>query len=249
MKIVICIKPTLSKYLSIENNEQWSINPYDLYSINLALELKKNNDLKIICICMGPKNCQQLLKRCLAFGIDEVYLISDKSFAKSDTFSTGYILFKAIKYIGIPDAIFCGKKSLDGETGQVPYHLSQFLNIPLYIGCKKIEITSKNKVSLVMNKNCSSKITILPNSILTFDDFSTEIPKTNLYKLKNAYSKKITTLDSEKLNVNKNLCGKLGAKTNVLKVEKVFHTKCSYKIEGNTDNIALKIYNIMNNKN
>ena len=121
--------------------------------------------------------------------------------------------------------------------------------MPLYTGCKKVEMSDENKISLVINKNCSSKITILPNSILTFDDFSTEIPTTNLYKLKNAYSKKINILDSKKLNVNKNLCGELGAKTKVLEVEKVFHTRCSYRIEGNTDTIALKIYNIMNSKN
>ncbi len=78
---------------------------------------------------MGADNAKDALIKASASGSDEVILLSDrKCFSGSVTIATSNVLALVAKKIGF-DCVVFGDKSIDGETGQVKYGVSELLHI------------------------------------------------------------------------------------------------------------------------
>ncbi len=117
------------------------INPYDEHAVEEAVEIKRKFGGKVSVISMGPPQAQQVIKKCIEIGADEGYLLSDRSFAGSDTLATSYILAAGIKKvieIEPVDLVFCGKQAIDGDTAQVGPGIACRLGIPQLTYVQKI---------------------------------------------------------------------------------------------------------------
>jgi electron transfer flavoprotein beta subunit len=99
------------------------INPLDIHAVETALQLKDKYGSKIIAITMGPPNAKETLRRCLASGVDDFILISDRAFVGADTLATSLVLSETFRRIsetfGPVDMVICGKQTIDGDTAQV----------------------------------------------------------------------------------------------------------------------------------
>ncbi len=99
------------------------INPYDLFALEAALRLRDKHGGKITVLTMGPPMAEESLRRALSFGIDRAVLLTDRTFAGSDTLATSFALAQAIAKIGetfgAVDIVFTGKQTIDGDTAQV----------------------------------------------------------------------------------------------------------------------------------
>jgi electron transfer flavoprotein beta subunit len=87
---------------------------------------------------MGPPQAEDALREAISMGADEGVLLTDRAFAGSDTWATGYTLAKAINTIGA-DIILCGKQAIDGDTAQVGPETAEFMGIPHIAYVRKIE--------------------------------------------------------------------------------------------------------------
>jgi electron transfer flavoprotein beta subunit len=115
------------------------INPLDLYAIELAIRLREQLGGEVIAISMGPPKATSALKEAIAMGCDSAVLLSDKSFAGSDTWATSYVLAAAIRRIGGFDLVICGERATDGDTGQVGPGMASFLNLPVATYVSKVD--------------------------------------------------------------------------------------------------------------
>ncbi|RWY66722.1 electron transfer flavoprotein subunit beta/FixA family protein [Rhizobium sp. WSM1325] len=98
------------------------INPYDLFALEEALELRDRYGGKVTVLTMGPPMAKQALEKALAYGADEAILLSDRHFAGSDTLATSFAISRAITNLGLrhaPEIVFTGKQTIDGDTAQV----------------------------------------------------------------------------------------------------------------------------------
>ena len=99
------------------------INPYDLFALEAALELRDKFGGEVTVLTMGPPSAEDSLRKALTFGADRAVLLTDRFFAGADTLATTYALATAIRKIGetygAPDIIFTGKQTIDGDTAQV----------------------------------------------------------------------------------------------------------------------------------
>ncbi len=148
MKIIVCIKqvPDTTDIKWTENNTiqregvESVTNPFDVYAIEKALQLKKElKDVEITVLTMGPAQAETILRKAIAVGCDKGILISDKKFAGADTYATAKTLASAIKS-KIPefDLILCGQFAVDGDTAQTAPELAEQLNIPQVTYTKEI---------------------------------------------------------------------------------------------------------------
>jgi electron transfer flavoprotein beta subunit len=62
---------------------------------------------------------------------DDLYLVSDREMAAADTWATAITLSAAIEKMGVPDLIFAGFKTADGETGHTGPQTCWCLDVPL----------------------------------------------------------------------------------------------------------------------
>jgi electron transfer flavoprotein beta subunit len=99
------------------------VNPFDTHAVETALVFKDLFGCKITAITMGPPNSIITLRKCLAMGVDDAVLVSDRLFGGADTLATSYVLSEAIRRVqfeyGRVDIIICGKQTIDGDTAQV----------------------------------------------------------------------------------------------------------------------------------
>ncbi|TAL31801.1 MAG: electron transfer flavoprotein beta subunit/FixA family protein [Spirochaetes bacterium] len=99
------------------------VNPFDTHAVETALRMKDEYGCKVTAITMGPPNSIMTLRKCLAMGVDDAVLVSDRAFGGADTLATSYVLAEAIRRIqleyGRVDVIICGKQTIDGDTAQV----------------------------------------------------------------------------------------------------------------------------------
>jgi electron transfer flavoprotein beta subunit len=99
------------------------VNFYDLHGLEAALRIKDEHGARVTVVTMGPPPAEKALKECISLGADEAVLVTDRKFAGADTLATSYVLASTIGKVeeqwGQVDAVFCGKQTLDGDTGQV----------------------------------------------------------------------------------------------------------------------------------
>lgn len=132
LHIVVCVKQVPdSREIRIDPKTNTLIrqgvpaiaNFYDMHGLEEALRIKEQYGARVTVVCMGPPPAEKSLKQCISLGADEAVLVTDRGFAGADTLATSYVLgltiAKVAETMGPVDIVFCGKQTLDGDTGQV----------------------------------------------------------------------------------------------------------------------------------
>ena len=108
------------------------INPYDLFALEAALELRDRLGGEVTVLTMGPPSAEDSLRKALTYGADRAVLLTDRFFAGADTLATTYALATAIRKIGTeygqPDIIFTGKQTIAAATKSADQQIASTLN-------------------------------------------------------------------------------------------------------------------------
>lgn len=215
--ISACIK--FIRYELISGNKQspgtYVLNPYDLFMLEKLVAFKKQFSCRIAGVTMAPKGCLESAQRYIAMGLDDLYFISDPCFAGADTYSTSYILQKALEYIGPADIYAFGEKSVDGETSQVPIGVSSRMNLPCCTGIEKISLCDNNINLEHVFADCHEIMEVSFPLAVCFKGFTTKEPEISLLQLKRSRSHTPIILDAASFQANKRYCGQAGSKTKV----------------------------------
>lgn len=106
------------------------VNPQDLYALKEALAIKDVlQEVRIRVLTMGPPSAADALREGLCRGADSAVLLTDPAFRGADTLATSYVLSQAVRKMGLPDFIFCGHQSLDGDTSHVAAQVAELLGM------------------------------------------------------------------------------------------------------------------------
>ena len=154
MRIIVCIKQVIDPdlppaKLRIDDHTNriippegipLVINPYDALAMEAALRIKDKQDARIMVITVGDKSAEDIVRRSLAMGADEGFIISDPTFEESDGFGTAYILSQVIKKIGDYNLILCGRQAADSDMGLVGSVIGEYLSIPIITRAKSLEV-------------------------------------------------------------------------------------------------------------
>ncbi len=177
MNILVCVKQVPNtKHMTIDPDTHRLVrhgihsilNPSDRYVLERALLMRDQYGGTLTVMTMGAPQAEAELKTAWMVGADRCLLLTDPLFSGSDTFATASVLAAAIKYeqerAGNPfDIIFCGKSTIDGETGQVGPELSELLNIAYFTNITQIKYTGNSfEVEYGLGKNKLKVITSLP---------------------------------------------------------------------------------------
>lgn len=218
MNIIICMKYS-SKY---DFNDGCNhINPYDMFAIKSAITLKRQfSCVHITALTMAPKSATGMLKKAISLGCDEAVLVTDKIFGGSDTIATSYILYRALKYIGLPQLVMCGEKSIDGETGFVGIALAHRLNFTCITNVVDIEdIRCKSIILQTEDRKYKNKIEVDFPAVLNFRGTLPSLGAFSFHQQILAKQFDPYILTNNELQISDSLCGFEGARTKVIKVE------------------------------
>ncbi|SFU64399.1 electron transfer flavoprotein subunit beta/FixA family protein [Alicyclobacillus macrosporangiidus] len=133
------------------------VNYYDLHGLEEALRIKDRHGARVTVVTMGPPSADKALKQCIAMGADEGVLVSDRAFAGADTLATSYVVAMTIRKAeeewGPVDIVFCGKQTLDGDTGQVGPGVACRLDLEQLTYVEKVEHLDLERREIIVHRH------------------------------------------------------------------------------------------------
>jgi electron transfer flavoprotein beta subunit len=164
------------------------INPFDLYPLAMAVQLKKEYSGTITVLTMGPEISEEVLWEALAIGADRAVLLSDSRFAASDTLATSYVLGMGVRKIGSYDLILSGMRTTDSGTAQVGPQLAEELGIPHLTGVEKVERDQHRFLVERIVDGFREKAVITPPALFTISP-SVGLHTPSLVDIENAFTR------------------------------------------------------------
>lgn len=260
MNMIVCVKqipdpeaPPASFKIDPEANKvipsagvSSVISPFDEQAVEAALRIKDANGGTVRVICMGTDLASDVVKKPLAMGADELYLIQDESLNSGDSLSTAYALAMAIKKIGEYDIIFCGRQAADWDVGQVGIGIAEILNLPCVTVAKKIEVNdSQLKVEQVVTDGYDV-VEVATPIVITVTNELGEPRYATLKGIMAAAKKQAAVWNAQDIGADAAKVGPAGARSKLLKLFiPVREAKCEI-IEGESldeagVNLAVKL--------
>lgn len=124
-------------------------NPEDLQALEQAFRIKDQYPGSVITLLtMGPPRAVEIIREGFYRGADDGILLTDRSFAGSDTLATSYVIACAIRKLGNIDIIFCGRQAIDGDTAQVGPQVAEKLGIPQITYAEEIVLPTADKIQV-----------------------------------------------------------------------------------------------------
>jgi electron transfer flavoprotein beta subunit len=108
------------------------LNPNDRHALEAALQTRVRHGGRVSVMSMGPPGYKEVLQEAMEdVYADDLFLLSDRELAASDTWATAITLSAGIDKRGMPDVIFAGFKTADGETGHTGPQTCWCLDMPI----------------------------------------------------------------------------------------------------------------------
>ena len=258
MNIIVCIKQVIigdqvkidpRTHSLVRSSEFSRINPFDLFALDMAVQLKREYSGSITAITMGPKISEEVLWEALAIGADRAILLSDPRFAASDTLATSYVLGMGIRKIAKFDLILCGMRTIDSDTSQVGPQLAEELDVPHVTGVRKLEregdLFRVERISdgfrEILEVSAPALFTISP-------EVSVRLP--SLTEIQDAFAQcAIECWNSEDLNADSTKVGSAGSSTWVEALVPMTQQKSCVFIEGEPRLQAKSLFSKLARKN
>ena len=115
------------------------MNPYDEYALETALKLKESagNDATVTVMSLGSASAKDIVKKAVAAGADDAFILSDPTLLEGDSTTTAYALAEATKTL-VPDhqVLVFGQMSLDDAVAQTGPKVAELLDYPSLTACK-----------------------------------------------------------------------------------------------------------------
>ena len=195
MKIVVCMKQVLAgtkvdidpetgamKRLSGDTRT----NPYDLFALEAALQLREKLGGTVTVITMGPPQAEEMMRDAYTMGADDAVILSDRKFAGADVLATSYALSQGIQVLGGADLIVCGKQTTDGDTAQVGPAIAEHLGIPHAAWVSEIVDADETCIRVRQDLVSVSQVSEIPYPCLITVDKDMCVPRLPSYLLKKA---------------------------------------------------------------
>lgn len=219
------------------------INPFDEQAVEAALRIKEKLPSKITVITMVSGPAGDTIKHALGMGADEGVVLSDKAFEGADSFSTAYVLSKAIQKLAPFDLILCGRQAADWDRGLTGSIIAENLGIPVVTLARKIEAADgKLRVERVLLGGYE-EIELSPPAVITVSNELGQARLPSGFGLIAALRKKVPVWSAADIGVDASLAGASGSRGSLLKLFVPVHQRKCEIIGGENApaDLALKL--------
>jgi electron transfer flavoprotein alpha subunit len=242
MKLIVCIKqvPDVADVKFDDHTKTIVrvgvtniVSPFDRRGLAEAIRIRELLGGEVVVVTMGPPQARDALIECLGAGADRAIHLVDPAFAGSDTLATSRVLATALKREGF-DIIFCGKYSIDAETGQVGPEVAEFLAIPQVTGATRIEF-SPDLRKVVVERETDDGFEILECELpllVTAAERLVRPIKVKDPQIEIGRTKPIVELSAAELQADSDGIGLAGSPTRVTEIRSVARQRQVEMIEG-----------------
>ena len=226
MNILVCIKQVpdttevrLRADFTLERDFVAQVmNPADESALEWALRTRERTGGTVTVVSMGPPRAENMLRETIARGADRAALLTDPRFAGADTLVTARCLKSAAEFLAPVDVIACGRRAVDGETGQVGPMLASMLDWPCLYNLVSAEAGAALR-GRQLTETAEREWECPYPAVLTFCEWSYRLRLPTLRGLRNARTAEIRRLTPDDLGIPPDMCGLRGSPTRVVHVD------------------------------
>jgi electron transfer flavoprotein beta subunit len=259
MNIVVCVKrvpETADADISIDKSGRdidksglvFDLNEWDSYAIEEAIQLKEKHGGTVTVLSVGGEASNEVLRKCLAMGAEDAIRLTDSAFGESDGFATAKILAEAVRKIPY-DLILTGTQAEDDGYGQVGVTLAEILGVPHAAVANRLEVQDKKvKVHRELEGGLEEVIEVDLPAVLTLQTGINEPRYVSIMGIRKVAKKEIKTFGAADLNLKAEEVGLPGSD---IRVDKIFLPPVgegATLLEGNPEEISLKVIDILKEK-
>ncbi len=259
MNILVCIKQVPgSSNVEVDpvtgvlkrDGANSKMNPYDLYGIELAMNLAERYSANVTTITMGPPQARAIIEEAICMGAQSGVVLSDRKFAGADVLATAYTLSEGIKRMDGYDLIICGKQTTDGDTAQVGAEIAEYLSIPNVSCVLSVDEIKDGEifVSAALDNKIVRQSIALPCLISVDGDINT--PRLPSYKVKQTLREDMVRFISF-ADLEDNDPMHYGLNGSATQVERIFPPSKNTErrnISGDTASVTAEIFGIIRAK-
>ena len=198
---------------------QWNV--ADESALEAANRLR-DADTSVTVLTMGPGKLEASLRELFARGADSAVLLTDPWMAGADTAATATALAAAVEKLGGFDLILCGRRAIDGETGQVPGELAAALELPCVSNVEALERTEEG---IRLRRRMEDGIAVLQLAgpgVVSLCEYAYPLRLPGILALRRARNKQVEKLTALDLGLKQEKCGLRGSRTRVTAMEARF---------------------------
>jgi electron transfer flavoprotein beta subunit len=259
MKIIVCMKQVPAG-TSIDIDPETGAmrrlsgdtrtNPYDLFALETALQLREKLGGTVTVLTMGPDQAEEMVRDAYTMGADEGVILSDRKFAGADVLATSYTLAQGINLLGGADLIICGRQTTDGDTAQVGPAIAEHMGIPHAAWVAEIVGADETGIEVRQDLVSVSQVSRLPYPCLITVDKDMCVPRLPSYLLKRSTAqrpvKKFAFSDLPDQNLSR--YGLVGSPTSVERMFAPAERDKQVYLEGNAQEKTDGLYAILTEK-
>ncbi|MHB1530513.1 MAG: electron transfer flavoprotein subunit beta/FixA family protein [Acidiferrobacteraceae bacterium] len=205
------------------------INPFDVYAIEEALRLKDRLGGRVTVLTMGPPQAEDALRKAIAYGADDVILLTDRAFAGADTLATSFALAQTIRKIGEEhpvDLVFTGKQTIDGDTAQVGPGIAKRLGLQLLTYVSAIDTLDLEERTITVQRRSEGGVQVIQTrlpALITMLEGSNQIRFASMDDMFRSARLTVPQWNKERAGIED--VGKIGLKGSPTVVSKIFTPK------------------------
>ena len=145
-------------------------NPYDLFALETALQLREKLGGTVTVLTMGPPQAEEMMRDAYTMG--------------ADVLATSYALAQGITVLGGADLIICGRQTTDGDTAQVGPAIAEHLTLPHAAWVAEITGADESAIRVRQDLVSASQESEIPYPCLITVDKDMCVPRLPSYLLK-----------------------------------------------------------------
>ena len=205
------------------------INPFDVFAIEEALRLKDRFGGRVTVLTMGPPQAEDALRKAVAYGADDVILLTDRAFAGADTLATSFALAQTIRKIGEEhpvDLVFTGKQTIDGDTAQVGPGIAKRLGLQLLTYVSAIDSLDLAQRSITVQRRSEGGVQVIQTrlpALITMLEGSNQIRFASMGDMFRSARFEVPKWNKERAGIED--VSKIGLKGSPTVVSKIFTPK------------------------
>lgn len=152
----------------VEDGLNFVISPYDEYAVEEALRLREAKGGAVRVVSVGKDESLAVLRKALAMGADEAFLVKDAAPETYDGLRTARIIARAVerKFQGT-DLLLFGKQSVGADNSQVPAMVGELLGLPQATVVTKLEVTDAAATAVREIEGGTEKIALSLPAVVT----------------------------------------------------------------------------------
>lgn len=259
MKIIVCMKqvPAGTKVdIDPETGAMKRLsgdtrtNPYDLFALETALQLREQLGGTVTVLTMGPPQAEEMMRDAYSMGADDAVILSDRKFAGADVLATSHVLSQGIKVLGGADLIICGRQTTDGDTAQVGPAIAEHLSLPHAAWVAEIVKADETSITVRQDLASVSQTSEMDYPCLITVDKDTCVPRLPSYLLKKATKDRPIRILTFKDMPDQDLSryGLVGSPTSVERMFAPPETEKQVYLEGSADEKTEQLFSILTGK-